>query len=200
MTALETRLARRMPVRGGVAARTSRRGPPAGARRRRHAHVRFWVRDNGPGLAPEEQARLFPSSSDSAMATVPEEGEGRSSRWNTLRALRVLDWYSARVQRRCRWKETGNYWCSFPSRRWRYYQPRRHREPCWLIVPPTTKMPCSAGSTPSATAAPAVAGRCRPTSTARRCWLRRAMWPRWTTICVLPVGLASSFASSRRFP
>jgi hypothetical protein len=25
-----------------------------------------------------------------------EEGEGRPSRWNTLRALRVLDWYSAR--------------------------------------------------------------------------------------------------------
>jgi hypothetical protein len=24
-----------------------------------------------------------------------DEGEGRSSRWNTLRALRVLDWYSA---------------------------------------------------------------------------------------------------------
>jgi len=24
------------------------------------------------------------------------EGEGRPSRWNTLRALRVLDWYSAR--------------------------------------------------------------------------------------------------------
>jgi hypothetical protein len=25
-----------------------------------------------------------------------DEGEGRPSRWNTLRALRVLDWYSAR--------------------------------------------------------------------------------------------------------
>ena len=25
-----------------------------------------------------------------------DEGEGRSSRWNTLRALRVLDWYAAR--------------------------------------------------------------------------------------------------------
>jgi len=25
-----------------------------------------------------------------------DEGEGRASRWNTLRALRVLDWYSAR--------------------------------------------------------------------------------------------------------
>ena len=25
-----------------------------------------------------------------------DEAEGRQSRWNTLRALRVLDWYSAR--------------------------------------------------------------------------------------------------------
>jgi hypothetical protein len=25
-----------------------------------------------------------------------DEGEGRPSRWNTLRAMRVLDWYSAR--------------------------------------------------------------------------------------------------------
>ncbi len=25
-----------------------------------------------------------------------DEGEGQPSRWNTLRALRVLDWYSAR--------------------------------------------------------------------------------------------------------
>jgi len=30
------------------------------------------------------------------MAVKLEEGEGRPSRWNTLRALRVLDWYSAR--------------------------------------------------------------------------------------------------------
>jgi hypothetical protein len=25
-----------------------------------------------------------------------DEGEGQPSRWNTLRALRVLDWYSTR--------------------------------------------------------------------------------------------------------
>jgi hypothetical protein len=30
------------------------------------------------------------------MPVVMDEGEGRPSRWNTLRALRVLDWYSAR--------------------------------------------------------------------------------------------------------
>ena len=31
------------------------------------------------------------------MAVEVDEGEGRPSRWNTLRALRVLDWYSART-------------------------------------------------------------------------------------------------------
>ena len=31
-----------------------------------------------------------------------DEGEGQPSRWNTLRALRVLDWYSARDERRGR--------------------------------------------------------------------------------------------------
>ena len=34
------------------------------------------------------------------------EGENQPSRWNTLRALRVLDWFSA--QDECQWKETGN--------------------------------------------------------------------------------------------
>jgi len=29
------------------------------------------------------------------MAVEVDEGEGRPSRWNTLRALRVLNWYSA---------------------------------------------------------------------------------------------------------
>jgi hypothetical protein len=37
-----------------------------------------------------------------------DPGEGRPSRWNTLRALRVLDWYSAQDERRRRWKGTGN--------------------------------------------------------------------------------------------
>jgi hypothetical protein len=32
-----------------------------------------------------------------AMPVEVDEGEGRPSRWNTLRAIRVLDWYSARV-------------------------------------------------------------------------------------------------------
>jgi hypothetical protein len=31
------------------------------------------------------------------MAIELDEGEGRPSRWNTLRALRVLDWYAARA-------------------------------------------------------------------------------------------------------
>ena len=30
------------------------------------------------------------------LAVAVDAGEGRPSRWNTLRALRVLDWYSAR--------------------------------------------------------------------------------------------------------
>ena len=30
------------------------------------------------------------------MPVALDEGEGRPSRWNTLRALRVLEWYSAR--------------------------------------------------------------------------------------------------------
>ena len=30
------------------------------------------------------------------MLVETDEGEGRPSRWNTLRALRVLDWYSPR--------------------------------------------------------------------------------------------------------
>jgi hypothetical protein len=33
------------------------------------------------------------------MPVETDEGEGHASRWNTLRALRVLDWYSARDQR-----------------------------------------------------------------------------------------------------
>jgi len=31
-----------------------------------------------------------------AMPVKMDEGEGQPSRWNTLRALRVLDWYAAR--------------------------------------------------------------------------------------------------------
>jgi hypothetical protein len=31
-----------------------------------------------------------------AMPVETDPGEGRPSPWNTLRALRVLDWYSAR--------------------------------------------------------------------------------------------------------
>ena len=29
------------------------------------------------------------------------EAQGQPSRWNTLRALRVLDWYSARSEHKC---------------------------------------------------------------------------------------------------
>jgi signal transduction histidine kinase len=33
--------------------------PSTGGREKKRKMVRFWVRDNGPGLAPEEQVRLF---------------------------------------------------------------------------------------------------------------------------------------------
>jgi len=33
---------------------------------------------------------------DSTMPVEVDAGEGQPSRWNTLRALRVLNWYSAR--------------------------------------------------------------------------------------------------------
>lgn len=41
------------------------------------------------------------------MPVEVDEGEG-GSRWNTLRALRVLDWYSARDERRCGCQGAGN--------------------------------------------------------------------------------------------
>jgi hypothetical protein len=64
------------------------------------------------GVAPDERVaeaiHLVASKRDDAgrwpletrypgrMLIETDEGEGRPSRWNTLRALRVLDWYSAR--------------------------------------------------------------------------------------------------------
>ena len=66
----------------------------------------------GPGVASDERAAeaidLVASKRDDdgrwpletqypgKMAVEVDEGEGRPSRWNTLRALRVLDWYSGR--------------------------------------------------------------------------------------------------------
>ncbi|HEU0296385.1 MAG TPA: hypothetical protein VFR47_26860 [Anaerolineales bacterium] len=61
-----------------------------------------------PGERVAEAIELVESKRDSdgrwplehqypgTMAVELDEGEGRPSRWNTLRALRVLDWYSAR--------------------------------------------------------------------------------------------------------
>jgi hypothetical protein len=64
------------------------------------------------GVAPDERVaeaiELVASKCDSdgrwtletqypgTMPVETDEGEGRPSRWNTLRALRVLDWYAAR--------------------------------------------------------------------------------------------------------
>jgi hypothetical protein len=41
------------------------------------------------------------------MPVEMDEGEGQPSRWNTLRALRVLNWYAG-GERRCCWRETDN--------------------------------------------------------------------------------------------
>ena len=54
------------------------------------------------GATWSETEPLLDSDSQPIPGTMPvevDEGEGvgSASRWNTLRALRVLDWYSARV-------------------------------------------------------------------------------------------------------
>jgi len=70
------------------------------------------------GVAPDERVaeaiELVESKRDSdgrwpletrhrgTMAVDVDQGEDQPSRWNTLRALRVLDWYSARDKRSCR--------------------------------------------------------------------------------------------------
>jgi len=70
------------------------------------------------GVAPDERVaeaiELVESKRDSdgrwpletrhrgTMAVDVDQGEDQPSRWNTLRALRVLDWYSARDKRNCR--------------------------------------------------------------------------------------------------
>ena len=45
-----------------------------GATGQANGMVRFWVRDNGPGLTPEEQARLFTPFTQ--LAQVPVKGHG----------------------------------------------------------------------------------------------------------------------------
>jgi hypothetical protein len=51
---------------------------------------------DGDGLWPLETR--YPGE----MPVETDEGEGRPSRWTTLRALRVLDWFSVRDKSRCR--------------------------------------------------------------------------------------------------
>jgi two-component system sensor histidine kinase/response regulator len=38
------------------------------------SHVRFWVRDNGPGIAPDDQGRLF--TTFTRLGTIPAAGNG----------------------------------------------------------------------------------------------------------------------------
>jgi two-component system sensor histidine kinase/response regulator len=39
-----------------------------------NSHVRFWVRDNGPGIAPDDQGRLF--TTFTRLGTIPAAGHG----------------------------------------------------------------------------------------------------------------------------
>jgi len=49
-----------------------------GAETQPHGLVRFWVRDNGPGISPEEQARLFTPFTRLDQACVKGHGLGLS--------------------------------------------------------------------------------------------------------------------------
>jgi hypothetical protein len=112
---LERRLCRRRST--GERIERDRKG---GAAWSRFAFPTWWHYDvlrgleylRRAGVAPEERVAeaidLLASKRDGEgrwpletrypgrMPVETDEGEGRPSRWNTLRALRVLDWYSAR--------------------------------------------------------------------------------------------------------
>ena len=69
--------------------------------------MRFWAGSFAPDERVAEAIHLVASKRDDdgrwllethypgKMPVETDEGEGRPSRWNTLRALRVLNWYSA---------------------------------------------------------------------------------------------------------
>jgi hypothetical protein len=118
---LERRLFRRLST-GAVIAYDKKDGPGAGRGHpawTRFAFPTWWRYDvlrgleylRRAGVAPDERVAeaidLVTSKRDSDgrwplevrypgdMPVETDEGEGRPSRWNTLRALRVLNWYSA---------------------------------------------------------------------------------------------------------
>jgi hypothetical protein len=112
-------LERRLCRRRSTGAR-GERGRKGGAAWSRFAFPTWWHYDvlrgleylRRAGAAPDERVAeaigLLASKRDGdgrwpletrypgRMPVETDEGEGRPSRWNTLRALRVLDWYSAR--------------------------------------------------------------------------------------------------------
>ena len=112
---LERRLFRRRST--GEVIERDRKG---GARWTRFAFPTWWHYDvlrgleylRRAGVAPDERVAeaidlvaskrdddgrwLLETQYPGRMPVETDEGEGRPSRWNTLRALRVLDWYSAR--------------------------------------------------------------------------------------------------------
>jgi len=49
--------------------------------------VRFWVRDNGPGLTPEEQARLFTLFTQLDQDRTKGHGLGLSIVWRIVNKL-----------------------------------------------------------------------------------------------------------------
>jgi hypothetical protein len=71
----------RLSVAGAVAVRTCRRGAPASAA----------VAVGAPGV--DENPRVAIPDGDRARFQM-DDGEGKPSRWNTLRAMRVLDWFA----------------------------------------------------------------------------------------------------------
>lgn len=61
--------------------------------------VILWLLDSDPSIRWQVMQDLIGAPADEVTAErarVATEGEGQPSRWNTLRALRVLDWYSPR--------------------------------------------------------------------------------------------------------
>ena len=73
--------------------------PPGRQTRKPERSVIQWLLDSDPSIRWQVMRDLphAPAKEVAAeRARVATEGWGQPSRWNTLRALRVLDWYSTR--------------------------------------------------------------------------------------------------------
>ena len=65
--------------------------PPRGQAPKPEKPVIEWLLDSDPAIRWQVMQDLISAPTD--------EGEGKPSRWNTLRALRVLHWYSGGNER-----------------------------------------------------------------------------------------------------